>query len=388
MHYFSKRYKHNQHYINKLKLGFVSTYLPTNCGIAKFTNSLEESLKLFNVRIYKIRMLVEDDIPRNDVFININKYEKEDYIRAANVVNKSDLDLICLQHEYGIFGGEFGDYIIEFIKHLKKPLVTVFHTLEYEYPEYARMLIKEIWYRSDKVILTLPDMHEILKDKFGIDEHQLAKYVHIPHGVPVVDITKKPEAKKRLNLDKHILVSFGLLKPDKGLEYAIEALTYLKNDLIYLIIGKDHPESIKKYGYSYLQSLKDKVKELSLEKQVRFIERFFADEQELSNYLLAGDILLTPYLGLNRVSSGVIVYGMAHGMCIVTTPFIHAKKDITNDIGRIVREKDSKSIADAISSLLRSDITHMQRRAYEHVKDRQWPRIAERYLQLFKRINN
>jgi glycosyltransferase involved in cell wall biosynthesis len=370
-----------------LKIGFISTYLPTNCGIAKFTNSLEESLKLFNIKTYKIRMLVPEDAPRDDIFININKYEKEDYIKAARLINESDLDLVCLQHEYGIFGGEWGDYILTFIEHLNKPLVTVLHTLEYEYPEYARMIIKEIWYRSKKVILTLADMDEILKDKFGIDDYQLQKYIHIPHGVPVVDITKKREAKKRLNLDGYVLISFGLLKPDKGLEYAIEALPNIKHDVVYLIIGRDHPEFVKKSGYSYIQLLKDKVKELSL-KNVIFIERFFADEQELSSHLLAGDILLTPYLGLNRVSSGVIVYGMAHGMCIITTPFMHAKKDISNDIGRVVREKDSESIADAVNSLLAGDILYMQKRAYEHVKDRQWPRIAEYYLQVFKRINS
>ncbi len=370
-----------------MKIGFVSTYLPTNCGIAKFTNSLEESLKLFNVKTYKIRMLVPEDTPRDDVFININKYEKEDYIKAARLINESDLDLVCLQHEYGIFGGEWGDYILAFIEHLNKPLVTVLHTLEYEYPEYARMLIKEIWHRSKKVILTLANMDEILKDKFGIEDYQLQKYIHIPHGVPVVDISKKGEAKKRLNLDRYVLISFGLLKPDKGLEYAIEALPSIKHDVVYLIIGRDHPEFVKKHGYSYLQLLKNKVQELSL-KNVVFIERFFADEQELSSYLLAGDILLTPYLGLNRVSSGVIVYGMAHGMCIITTPFMHAKKDISNDIGRVVREKDSESIADAVNSLLAGDILYMQKRAYEHVKDRQWPRIAERYLQVFKIINN
>lgn len=370
-----------------MRIGFVSTYLPTNCGIAKFTNSLEESIKLFNIQTYKIRIVVSEDTPRGDIFININKYEKEDYIKAARLINESDLDLICLQHEYGIFGGEWGDYILAFIERLNKPLVTVLHTLEYEYPEYARMLIKEIWHHSSKVVLTLPDMHDILKDKFGIEEEQLNKYIHIPHGVPVVDISKKEEAKKRLNLDRYTLISFGLLKPDKGIEYAIEALPNVRYDVVYLIIGKDHPEFIKREGYSYLQLLKDKVKKLSLD-NVIFIERFFADEQELSNYLLAGDILLTPYLNLNRISSGVIVYGMAHGMCIITTPFMHAKKDIVDDIGRIVKVKDSKSIADAINSLLTKDISYMQQKAYEHVKDRQWPRIAERYLQVFNTINS
>ncbi|RMF30987.1 MAG: glycosyltransferase [Candidatus Nitrosothermus koennekii] len=237
-------------------------------------------------------------------------------------------------------------------------------------------------------------MHNIL-EKFGINEEELKKYVHIPHGVPVVDISKKDEIKRRLGLDgKYVLLSFGLFKTDKGLEYAIEALPIIINrfdNVVYLIIGKDHPEFVKREGYSYLQTIKDKVKELGLERYVVFIERFFNDEQELSNYLLAGDILLTPYLGLNRVSSGVIVYGMAHGMCIITTPFMHARRDITNDMGRIVRDKDSKGIAEAVIDIIKDKdhLKYMQKMAYEHVKDRQWPKIANRYLQVFKEaINN
>ncbi|GIU71623.1 MAG: glycosyl transferase family 1 [Candidatus Nitrosocaldaceae archaeon] len=379
-----------------MKVGFVSTYLPTNCGIAKFNNSLEDSLKLIDnsIQTFRIRMIVPEDLPRDDVFINIKKYDKEDYIKAAKLINESDIDLICLQHEYGIFGGEYGDYILTFLEHLNKPVVSVLHKLDPDMQEYARMIVREIWYKSSKVIVILPDMHNILKEKFGINEEELKKYVYIPHGVPVVDISKKDEIKRRLGLDgKYVLLSFGLFKTDKGLEYAIEALPIIIDkfdNVIYLIIGKDHPEFIKREGYSYLQTIKDKVKELGLERYVMFIERFFNDEQELSNYLLAGDILLTPYLGLNRVSSGVIVYGMAHGMCIITTPFMHARRDITNDIGRIVRDKDSKGIAEAVIDIIKDKdhLKYMQKMAYEHVKDRQWPKIANRYLQVFKEIIN
>lgn len=373
-----------------MKIGFVSTYLPTNCGIAKFNNSLEDSLALIDntIKVARIRMTVPEDLPRNDIFINIRKYEREDYIKAAEIVNDSDIDLICLQHEYGIFGGEYGDYILTFLEHLDKPLITTFHTINPDLPEYAKMILKEIWYRSRKAVVILPDMHDILNREFGIDAQQLSKYVHIPHGVPVVDISKKEESKKRLGLEgKYVLLSFGLLVAHKGLEYVIEALPGIvanKPNVVYLIIGREHPEITKREG-SYLEVLKAKVKELNLEKHVIFIEKFFEDEQELSSYLLAGDILLTPYTRLNHVSSGVIAYGMAHGMCIVATPFTFAKKNITNTFGRIVKEKDSKSISDAINSLLEGDISYMQKRAYEQAKDWQWPRIAERYLQLFNK---
>ncbi len=377
-----------------MNIAFVSTYLPTNCGIAKFTNSLIDAIRFndpsINAKI--VRLIVQDDVIRDDVFINIRKYEEQDYIRAAEAINNSDVDLVNLQHEYGIFGGEWGDYILRFLEHVDKPVVSVLHTLEPEYPEYAREIIRRIWDRSSKVILTLPNMHSILKERFKIDADKLYKYIYIPHGVPSVDINAKDIAKKNLMLDdKIVLVSFGLLKPEKGFEYVIDALKMVdRDDIIYLIIGKDHPEYVRKSKGSYIKMLKDKVKELRLDDKVRFVEKFFDDEQELSNYLLAGDILLTPYLKVNQVSSGVIVYGMAHGMCIITTPFTHARNDIKDDVGRIVRHRDSKDIANAIIDLIkdRDKLRIMQRKAYEHVKDRQWHKVARLYIDVFKSVIN
>lgn len=377
----------------KLNVAFVSTYLPTQCGIAKFTHSLRSSLLDIedSINTYIVRITVPEDkkIKGKNVY-QIKKRSRKSYLEAAEFINKSDIHVVNIQHEYGIFGGNWGSYILGFMKNVKKPIVTVLHTLEPNLTGERAEVFKQVCRLSKKVIVMVPLTPRILEQKYDVQDSD--KVVLIPHGVPQIDGMSKENAKKKLGLSgRYVMVSFGLISPGKGFEYAIDALPDIikrHDNFVYIIIGQTHPNVKKVQGDAYLDMLKERVRKLGLQNHVRFIEKFFQSEQELSQHILAGDIFVAPYLAKNQISSGTLVYAMAHKMCIITTAFIHAKHEINGKIGFLVKHKNSKMIAKVVNSLLDnpSKMKAMQENAYERVKDRQWPNIAAKYLELFRNV--
>lgn len=377
----------------KLNVAFVSTYLPTQCGIAKFTHSLRSSLLDIedSINTYIVRITVPGDkkIKGKNVY-QINKRSRKSYLEAAEFINKSDIHVVNIQHEFGIFGGTWGKYVLDFMKRVKKPIVTVLHTLEPNQTGERAKVFKEICRLSKRVIVLMPLSSKIMERKYQIDDSK--KVVFIPHGVPKVDEMSKEYAKKRLGLiGKYVMVSFGLISSGKGFQYAIDAVPDIikrHENFVYVIIGQTHPNVKKVEGDAYLNMLKERVRKLGLQNHVSFIEKFFPSEQELSQHILAGDIFVAPYLAKNQISSGTLVYAMAHKMCIITTAFIHAKHEINGKIGFLVKHKNSKMIAKVVNSLLDnpSKMKAMQENAYERVKDRQWPNIAAKYLELFRNV--
>lgn len=374
----------------KLNIAMVSTYLPTQCGIAKFTYSLENSLLRLNksVNVHIIRMVIPSDKRVNKKVYPIKKQEREDYLEAAEFINNSNIDVVNLQHEFGIFGGNWGRYILDFMVNVNKPIVTVLHTLEPNQSGERLEVFRKICKLSEKVIVMVPLSSRVMEEKYGIEESD--KFIYIPHGVPSIEGTSKEKAKKRLNLQgKHVMISFGLISSGKGFEYAIDALPSIvkkHKNFIYLIIGQTHPNVKKVEGDKYLNMLKSRVQKLGLKKHVRFIEKFFLSEEEFSRVLVAGDIFMAPYLAKHKISSGALVYAMAHKMCIVTTPFTHAKHEITKDIGYLVKHQNSRMIAEAVNQILDNPerMERMQENAYKRVRERQWPNIAKIYLQIFR----
>lgn len=374
----------------KLNIAMVSTYLPTQCGIAKFTYSLENSLLRLNksVNVHIIRMVIPSDKRVNKKVYPIKKQEREDYLEAAEFINNSNIDVVNLQHEFGIFGGNWGRYILDFMVNVNKPIVTVLHTLEPNQSGERLEVFRKICKLSEKVIVMVPLSSRVMEEKYGIEESD--KFIYIPHGVPSIEGASKEKAKKRLNLQgKHVMISFGLISSGKGFEYAIDALPSIvkkHKNFIYLIIGQTHPNVKKVEGDKYLNMLKSRVQKLGLKKHVRFIEKFFLSEEEFSRVLVAGDIFMAPYLAKHQISSGALVYAMAHKMCIVTTPFTHAKHEITKDIGYLVKHQNSRMIAETVNQILDNPerMERMQENAYKRVRERQWPNIAKIYLQIFR----
>ena len=383
----------NKKRAKKLNITIVSTYLPTQCGIAKFTHSLQNSLlgSKESVSIKIMRMVIPGDkrLEANNIH-PITKYKRESYLEASDFINNSNIDLVNLQHEYGIFGGSWGRYILDFMVNVKKPIVTVLHTLEPNQSGEKAEVFKKICKLSEKVIVMVPLSIKVMEQRYDLDYKD--KVVYIPHGVPSIEGVSKDDAKGRLGMQgKYIMISFGLINPGKGFEYAIDAIPDIakaQKDFAYLIIGTTHPKVKKTQGDKYLNMLKQKVDDLGIKNHVRFIEKFFLSEEEFSRYLFAGDIFIAPYLAKNQISSGALVYAMSHKMCVITTPFTHAKHEITKNIGYIVKHENSGMIAKAARELLENPtkMKRMQGYAYRQVKGRQWPRIGQRYLQVFRKV--
>ncbi len=377
-----------------LNIAIVSTYLPTQCGIAKFTYSLQNSLLGLkdSIHVDIMRMIIPDDIHVKNTRIHpIKKNERESYIEAAEFINSSTIDVAVVQHEFGIFGGSWGRYILDFMVNVKKPIVTVLHTLEPNQSGERVEVFRKLCKLSEKVIVMVPLSSKVMEQKYDLGDND--KVIYIPHGIPSIAGMSKDDAKKRLGLQgKHAMISFGLISSGKGFEYAINAMSDVvtkHRNFVYLIIGQTHPNVKKIEGDRYLNMLKKKVRELGLQKHIRFIEKFFLSEEEFSRYLVAGDIFIAPYLAKNQISSGALVYAMAHKMCVVTTPFTHAKHEITGKIGYLVKHQNSKMIGKAVNELLDNParMKKMQEYAYRRIKERQWPNIAKRYLQIFRNVS-
>jgi glycosyltransferase involved in cell wall biosynthesis len=373
----------------RLKVAYVSTYPPKECGIATFTQDLVSAISgLFVTQsptiiaindrgsYYNYSPLVDFQIERDEV---------DSYIDAAEYVNKSDVDIVNLQHEYGLFGGIWGEHILTFLERVKKPVITTLHTVLPE-PSYdAERVLDGILQFSDYVIVMarvgiglLEQVYQIFGDK--------AQY--IPHGCPNVPFISSTHVKEGLGLKNRIVLStFGLISRGKGIEYAIKALPQISKEdpnILYLVIGETHPEVRKHEGESYRQSLLDLVSELGIEKNVRFVNRFL-EKSELLRYLQATDVYILPYPNRDQISSGTLLYALSTGKAIVSTPFLHAEEVISEGAAMRCELRNPESIADSVNSLLKYGDIHRryERRAYQYSREMIWPNVGMRYVNLF-----
>ena len=379
--------------VHRIRVAYVSTYPPRECGIATYTKNLVDAISAFCTRVvkppviaainergglYSYESRVKSQIDANDI---------QSYVKVAEDINASDVDVVNLQHEYGVFGGEWGEYVNEFLKKIDKPIITTLHTvLEEPVPE-ARRVMEDILEQSDFVIVMAKVGAGILQRLYGSYPDRIR---YIPHGCPNVPYLGTTLAKRSLGLKDHVVLStFGLLSRGKGIEYAIEAIPQIvkgRPEILYLIIGETHPEVRKREGEEYRQFLLDLVESLGLEKNVRFVNRFLP-ENELINYLQASDIYVTPYPNRDQISSGTLSYALSTGKAIVTTPFLHAEEAISNGAALECRFKDSDSIAGGVNKLLKDKQIHDRfgRMAYEYSRAMIWPSVAMRYVNVFYR---
>ena len=371
------------------RIAYLSTFPPRECGIANFTKDLMDaicavggfkaSVIAINEKgaIYDYGSRVKGKIDRDD---------KEDYVNAAEYVNSSNIQLIVVQHEFGLYGGDHGEHIKLFLENIKKPVVTTLHTVQPNFDQKALEVLKYITYRSEAVIVIAHAAIDMLKQQ-GISYN---KCVVIPHGCPKIDCANNKSVKESLGLNGRIVAStFGLISSGKGIEYAIRALPeVIKKDprIIYLIIGETHPEVRKREGEKYRNELMRLVCELGLDKHVRFTNRFLA-KRELIKYLQATDIYLTPYISPNQISSGTLIYALGAGKAVVSTPYYHAKEVLANDRGILCKFEDSASIAEGINRLLDENFrVEMQKRAYKYSRQFLWKNVAKKYVKLIKSV--
>jgi CBS domain-containing protein/glycosyltransferase involved in cell wall biosynthesis len=377
---------------HKIRVAYVSTYPPRECGIAIYTQHLVDATSTFCARAVKPPAItaINEKGGLYDygtaVKFQIDADEVESYKRAAQYINRVDIDIVNLQHEYGIFGGEWGEYVITFLEELRKPIVTTLHTVLQEPPPVARRVLEQIIQRSNHVVLMAKIGAQILEQLYGSFAEDKMRY--IPHGCPNVPQIGTAMTKQTLALqDRVVLSTFGLLSSGKGIEYAIQALPQIVEEhpeTLYLIIGETHPEVRKREGENYRQLLLNLVDSLGLEKNVRFVNRFLT-ENELIRYLQATDIYITPYPNREQISSGTLSYALSTGKAIITTPFLQAEEVISNGAAMKCEFKDSHSITECIETLLKDNQMHQRsgRMAYEYSRPMIWPNVAMRYVNLF-----
>ena len=374
---------------NAKRIGYFSTYPPRECGIANFTkdlidaicdlNGFKHSVIAINEKgaLYDYDKRVKWTIDRDDV---------EDYVKAAEYVNSSNIQVLIVQHEFGLYGGDYGENIKLFLDKVKKPVITTLHTVQPNFDKKALEVLKYLVERSESIVVIAHAAIDMLKRQ-GIP---YKKCVVIPHGCPSIDCTNNKSIKESLGLKGRLVAStFGLISSGKGIEYGIRALPeVIKKEprIIYLIIGETHPEVRKHEGEKYRNGLTRLVSELGLEEHVRFTNRFIT-KRELIKFLQATDIYITPYISPNQISSGTLIYALGAGKAVVSTPYYHAMEVLANDRGILCSFKDSTSIAEGINRLLDENFrSEVQRKAYKYSRRFLWKNVARKYLNLINAV--
>jgi glycosyltransferase involved in cell wall biosynthesis len=376
------------------KIAYVSSYPPRECGIATFTKNLIVAIN--KLGIFKkpsvIAMNEKETIYNYDRMVKyqIRREFPEDYVKAANYVNSSKADLINLQHEFGLFGGEWGKLINSFLEKIQKPVVTTLHTLSPSFEPKALTILKQVLKRSSKIVT----MTKIASKMLMAYDVPRAKMEFIQHGCPDVPFVDSNKVKPSLFglKGKIVLSTFGLVSRGKGIEYVIKALPKVvekQQEIVYLIIGETHPEVRKSEGERYRKKLIKLVDNLGLNEHVKFYNRFLV-ERELIKYLQATDVYITPSIDPNQISSGTLVYAMGTGKAIIATPYLHAKEALAEGRGLLCKFKDSRSIADGISKLLSNEElrSKIQKKVYSYSRGFTWNVVAKRYTELYRRMLN
>lgn len=367
----------------------IGTHVPRQCGIATFTSDLCDSVAAELADEGQIITIAMDDTdggyPYPDrVRFQIRDNRLQDYRQAADFLNLHQIDLVLLQHEYGIFGGRCGAYVVDLVKNLKMPVVTTLHTVLQEPSKKQKDIVLELAAGSDRVVVMSQKGRDMLSEIYGVAKGKIAV---IPHGIPDVEFADPEACKKPLNhLGRKVILSFGLVHPGKGFEYMIEAMPQIIRrhpEALYIILGATHPHVKKATGDAYRHSLEAMVSRLGLENHVLFENRFVSLDL-LRQFIGAADIYITPYVSPAQITSGTLAYAVGMGRAIVSTPYWYAEELLAEDRGRLVPFRDSAAIAAVVDDLLadREQRETLRRRAYQFGREMTWPAVARDYLSL------
>ena len=373
----------------KCKVAFVSSFLPRMCGIATFTNDLINNTALAAKRRFEplvVAMENGSDAKYNDpVKFEIRRNVKNDYVSAADYINFSDVNVVSIQHEFGLFGGEAGAYLNILLRRIKAPIVSTMHTvLDEPTDEYYKSTIN-LCDLSDKIVVMNERGMEMLHSIYGIDE---SKIELIPHGIPDLSFVDSSYYKHQYGMDgRKTILTFGLLGRSKGIENVLRALPeVIKVDpsVLYIILGMTHPEVKKFEGESYRFELQRIIKELNLHEHVMFHNRFVSD-QELSAFLSAADIYVTPYLHREQLTSGTLAFAVGTGKAVISTPYWAAEELLADGRGKLVKFASPPAIAEAMIEIINNDelFHELRHRAYGYGRDITWPQIGGKYWELF-----
>ena len=374
---------------------FVSSYPPRECGIATFTQDLTAAFdKKFNPVIKtKICALNEQAASaynyNRDVIYQINAAELDNYVSLAKKINsRNDIKLVNVQHEFGIFGGQRGHYLIPFVQTLTKPVVITFHSVLPRPDGYSKKIIRTLTAECRAVVVMNRLSQKILEKDYNIPQYKIA---YIPHGIPEVAYEPSKNFKKELGFEgKIILSTFGLINENKGIEYAIRALPKVVRrfpNLIYLIVGETHPNVRKKQGEKYRNFLNNEVNRLGLKDHVKFYNKYISIE-EIIHFLKATDIYISPSLDKSQSVSGTLSYALGCGRAVISTATEYAKHIINKKNGVLVHFKNPKEIARGLTRLISDEkfTRGLAARAYRDTRPMIWPNVAESYFKLYKKF--
>lgn len=368
---------------NIKRIALIGNFLPRRCGLATFTtdsfNAIRDRFPDVSVDIYAMTDPGQSyDYP--DFVTSIAQNDPAAYVEAARKIEQSGAELIWVQHEFGIFGGDAGSHLLRLLDRVTAPVVVTLHTILEDPSPDQRHVIDALLRRSAKAIVMADAGREILMRRYGARASQIAI---VKHGIPDRPFAAPDAMKDKLGLAGHdVILTFGLLSPDKGIETIIEALPAIvetsARPVLYVVLGATHPHLVSREGEAYRDSLKAQAAALGVQDNIQWVDAF-VELDELTDYLTAADIYVTPYLNPAQITSGTLSYSIGLGKPVVSTPYIHARELLAADHGRLVEFRDSAGFAREISDLLADDATRdvLRERAYALGRTMIWPRYAE-----------
>jgi len=378
----------------EIKVIYMSSYIPRECGIATFTKDLTSAINLLNPDFLAEIMALDEPGSKDrqypwEVKYRVKDDDEKSFAKASDYINQSGCDILCIEHEFGIFGPDEGINIVKFIKLVKKPIVVTFHTVLSNPSDKKRFIVNQIGQRVDAIVVMIKEAKKRLVELYGISPN---KIVVIPHGVPDIPYGPTEGFKALLKIDpkRPVISSFGLINRGKGIEYMIEAMAEIVKTspkALYIIIGGTHPVVKRQEGEIYRDQLKKIIKSKNLEKNIIFINKYLPLD-ELIQYLRATDIYVTPYLEPQQITSGTLAYAVGAGKACVSTKYLYAKEVLSQGRGVVVDFQSAKELADAIKELV---INHKKQqeismKSYLYGRKMIWPNVALGYLDLFNLI--
>jgi glycosyltransferase involved in cell wall biosynthesis len=372
------------------RVAFIGNYLPRRCGIATFTQDIHRAVSTARPDLETCVVAMTDADRTYDyppaVRFEIHDETIADYVKAAEFLNGAGFDVVCLQHEYGIFGGEAGANILELLSRLEMPVVTTLHTVLAKPTAVQYDVMRRIIDISAKIVVMSEKGHEFLRSVHDVPTRKIEV---IPHGIPDFPFLETHHAKAKFDFTgKMIILTFGLLSPNKGIETMLDAMPdIIKScpNAVYVILGATHPKLVRQEGEIYRDSLTARVQALGIANHVVFFNQF-VDQATLLDFISMCDVYTTPYLNEAQMTSGTLAYSFGLGKAVVSTPYWHAKELLSDGCGVLVPFSDAKALSVEIAGLLTNDVRRhsMRKRAYAASRSMTWVQTAKRYLTVFE----